>query len=312
MSVLQARGMRTAAPQQRSSAAVRPQRARCTPFVAAQARRGSSGPNGRQQPQPEQQEQQQQPGRRAALLSAAAGLAGAALLPLAPAPAARAAAAAAASAAPEGLKAFEDKILAYRFNYPVATASGQPLSLVLTRPPEKYSSAAPLSADARQRIVSELFDLRRYVTVSLTVGPASGVLKDAPQDGWTAKDVALTVLIDRSTARLSTGQRTALNDVEFSRMEERDGQRFYVYEHRSQGSATSYDRSMTTFRHALAVTTVRAGMDGSPYLYTLNLSCPESLWEDLSPRFLESVQSFRLLPPTRDYIPPDKDPWKFF
>jgi hypothetical protein len=61
----------------------------------------------------------------------------------------------------------------------------------------QYSSAAPLSADARQRIVSELVDLRRFVTASVTVGPASGVLRDVPQEQWRAKDVALTVLIDR-------------------------------------------------------------------------------------------------------------------
>lgn len=41
------------------------------------------------------------------------------------------------------------------------------------------------------------FSLIRYVTVSMTVGPASGVLKDQPQDTWRAKDVALTVLNDR-------------------------------------------------------------------------------------------------------------------
>lgn len=46
----------------------------------------------------------------------------------------------------------------------------------------------------------------RFVTVSMTVGPASGALKDKPQDSWTAKDVALTVLIDRCGAGLqSTG-----------------------------------------------------------------------------------------------------------
>jgi len=61
----------------------------------------------------------------------------------------------------------------------------------------QYSSAAPLTADARQRIVSEVFDLRRFVTVSMTVGPASGVLKGVPQEGWKPRDVALTVLIDR-------------------------------------------------------------------------------------------------------------------
>jgi hypothetical protein len=61
----------------------------------------------------------------------------------------------------------------------------------------QYSSAAPLTADARQRIVGEVFDLRRFVTVSMTVGPASGVLKELPEESWKARDVALTVLIDR-------------------------------------------------------------------------------------------------------------------
>lgn len=64
-------------------------------------------------------------------------------------------------------------------------------------PPVQYSSAAPLTADARQRIVSEVFDLRRFVTVSMTVGPASGVLKEQPEESWKPRDVALTVLIDR-------------------------------------------------------------------------------------------------------------------
>lgn len=72
-----------------------------------------------------------------------------------------------------------------------------PLPTMPTSTVSQYSSAAPLTADARQRIVSEVFDLRRFVTVSMTVGPASGVLKGVPQDDWKAKDVALTVLIDR-------------------------------------------------------------------------------------------------------------------
>lgn len=110
----------------------------------------------------------------------------------------------------------------------------------------------------------------------MTVGPASGVLKDKPQAEWTAREVALTVLIDRSTARLSSGQRTALNDVEDARTEDRGAAgKVYVFEHLSQGSPTAADRSQETFRHALAATAVRPGMDGTPYLYTLNLSCPE-------------------------------------
>lgn len=38
----------------------------------------------------------------------------------------------------------------------------------------------------------------------------------------------------RSTARLSSGQRTALNDIEEVHKEERDGKTFFVYEHTSQ------------------------------------------------------------------------------
>jgi hypothetical protein len=42
-----------------------------------------------------------------------------------------------------------------------------------------------------------------------------------------------------------------------------------------QGSPTSYARERETYRHALAATAVRPGLDGTPYLYTLNLSCPQ-------------------------------------
>eukprot|EP00878_Enallax_costatus_P039961 GHUV01045909.1.p1 GENE.GHUV01045909.1~~GHUV01045909.1.p1 ORF type:complete len:346 (+),score=74.22 GHUV01045909.1:367-1404(+) len=220
-----------------------------------------------------------------------------------------AAAPADAADAQTGFKALEDATLAYKFMYPTQTASGQPVNLVLTRPPEKYSSAAPLSADARQRICSELFDLKRFVTVSMTVGPASGVLRDKPQEQWTPREVALTVLVDRSTARLSSGQRTALNDVEESHKEERDGQVYYVYEHTSQGSPTISSLKPETYRHALAVTTTRPGLDGAPYLYTLNVSCPQSLWDDLAGPFKTAVDSFQLVPTTRSYIAPDQNPW---
>ena len=33
--------------------------------------------------------------------------------------------------------------------------------------------------------------------------------------------------------------------------------------------------SRETYRHALAVTAMRPGLDGKPYLYTLNLACSE-------------------------------------
>lgn len=68
----------------------------------------------------------------------------------------------------------------------------------------------------------------------MSVGPASGVLKGAPVDSWKGYDVAETVLIDRSTARLTTGQRTSLNDVEGVTKDTRDGLAYWVYEHVSQ------------------------------------------------------------------------------
>lgn len=51
--------------------------------------------------------------------------------------------------------------------------------------------------------MGELFDLRKFVTASVTVGPASGVLKDLPQQEWRPREVALTVLVDRCAGRLS-------------------------------------------------------------------------------------------------------------
>eukprot|EP00882_Tetradesmus_deserticola_P013060 GHRQ01013852.1.p1 GENE.GHRQ01013852.1~~GHRQ01013852.1.p1 ORF type:complete len:310 (+),score=111.44 GHRQ01013852.1:555-1484(+) len=253
--------------------------------------------------------------RRQALLAAAGAAlvpSAASLLPQLAAAQPAAASAAVAEAAPPGFKALYDPTLAYKFMYPVQGASGQQLTMTLTRPPEKYSSAAPLSADARQRIVGELFDLRKFVTASVTVGPASGVLKDLPQAEWRPREVALTVLVDRSTARLSSGQRTALNDVVQAHTEDRNGQTYYLYEHTSQGSPTVANPKAETYRHALAVTTTRPGLDGQPYLYTLNMSCPQSMWADMADGFKAAVDSFVLLAPTNAYTAPDKNPWLFF
>ena len=94
-------------------------------------------------------------------------------------------------------KTLQDDTLAYRFSYPITTASGKPLKMLMVRSPEKYSSAAPLSPDARQRIVSELLDFKSYVTCSMTVGPASGVLARQSPTDWKPEEVALTILIDR-------------------------------------------------------------------------------------------------------------------
>lgn len=45
-------------------------------------------------------------------------------------------------------------------------------------------------------------------------------------------------------------------------------------------------------RAPLLPTAVRLGLDGSPYLYTLNMSCPQELWGDLQAAFQRGVDSF--------------------
>ena len=62
----------------------------------------------------------------------------------------------------------KDDILAYEFQYPTRVGERQ-LPIIPSRKPERYSSAAPLSADARQRIVSELVSFQDRVTISVTV-----------------------------------------------------------------------------------------------------------------------------------------------
>ncbi|KAK9842313.1 hypothetical protein WJX81_006041 [Elliptochloris bilobata] len=204
-----------------------------------------------------------------------------------------------------------DGLLAYEFQYPTALR-GQPLPIIQSRRPERYSSAAPLTADARQRIVAELVDFRDNVTISVSVGPASGTLKGRGMDEWTPKQVADTVLIDRSTARVSSGQRVSLHQIESAMAESRNGQPYFVYEHIAQGSPSIRSADRENYRRAWSVTATRPGLNGTPYLYTLTLSCPDEQWGAFGEGFRHSQASFRLTPPTQDYVPPDKDPWRFF
>ena len=54
----------------------------------------------------------------------------------------------------------------------MTTASGRKLPVIISRKPERYSSAAPMTADARQRIVTELVDFPDGITISVSVRPA--------------------------------------------------------------------------------------------------------------------------------------------
>lgn len=83
----------------------------------------------------------------------------------------------------------EDVLLAYKFSYPVFRKSGKPVPIIFSRRPERYSSAAPLTADARQRIVCRCepqiinflvhVDLSRRWCSMLNLGAASAVRSGA-------------------------------------------------------------------------------------------------------------------------------------
>ncbi len=66
------------------------------------------------------------------------------------------------------------------------------------------------------------------------MGPPSGVLKGVSPTDWKPKDVANTVLVDKSTARVTSGQRISLSSIESVTAQQRDGLTYYVYEHVSQ------------------------------------------------------------------------------
>lgn len=65
-------------------------------------------------------------------------------------------------------KSLTDGFLAYTFEYP-ATINGKPTNIIFSRKPERYSSAAPLTPDARQRIVAELVSFPDGITISVSV-----------------------------------------------------------------------------------------------------------------------------------------------
>ena len=222
--------------------------------------------------------------------------------------AAEAARPAVVAASSEAYATLRDETLAYEFTYPTSTSDARQLSWVKTREPVKYSAAAPLSADARQRIVCELANFRGPLTMSLTVGPPPPVLElVGERSSWTARQVAVALLADRSTGRISSGQRVSLASLESLREAQVDGSRYLYVETVAQGSPSFVDPQATTYRHSLGVIAEREG-----YFYTLMASCPERLWPEVEPLFRSAVASFRLLPPTAAYRAPDTPALQFW
>lgn len=202
-----------------------------------------------------------------------------------------------------------DEINGYTFSYPLNVPKRQyKLKWIQSRKPERYSSAAPLSADARQRIVSERLDIKDNLVISVSIGPPNNrFLTSKDKNTWDAKDVAESVLSDKSTARVTTGERVTEKSVINVHSDKVDGEPYWYYEYIAQKSPTTSVQQSDVFRHSLAVTVEREG-----YLYSLNASALSPSWNTMEPLLRETISSFRLTPPTQNYVPPYKDPWRIW
>jgi len=174
----------------------------------------------------------------------------------------------------------QDPILSYHYKYPTA-AGDMKLSLTTSRKPEKYSSAAPLSSNFRHRIVNQMLDYQNVVVYAMYVCPAIGILKRFPPSDWTSQQVADTILLDRLNAKsIEEGRRYLEENVEGGlKYQDEDGTFYFQYEHLEPGKIVRAAQSEG--RHNLAVTAARPGQDGSLYLFSLNMGCPEPLWDEL-------------------------------
>lgn len=202
-----------------------------------------------------------------------------------------------------------DDINAYSYLCPVELPSKKFIfKWVESRKPERYSSAAPLSPDARLRIVSERVDIIDNLIISVSIGPPNAqFLKSKEKSTWSAKDVADSVLSDKSALRITSSQRMAESSVLDAHMNEIDGEPYWYYEYVVRKSPTKSAQEPNNFRHYVASTAERDG-----YLYSLNASTLNKQWKIMGPVLQKTVASFRLMPPTDNYVPPFKDPWRFW
>ena len=211
-------------------------------------------------------------------------------------------------AAPASTLLLRDETLAYTFQVPTATPEGRDLAWTTTREPCRYASAAPLAADARQRIVCELVCFKGPLTASVTVGPAPPVLELlGPQETWTPRQIVSALLADRSTGRVSTGQRVSLANLETVSKVDIDGKAYIVFEAQAQGSPNTVDNKKETYRRQLGVLGQR-----DSFFYMFLLTAPERLWDEVEPLFIASRASFRLLDPTDAYRSPDTPAVQFW
>ena len=108
------------------------------------------------------------------------------------------------------LTGLEQPVMAYEFSYPTETTEAAAIKWVPSRVRDTYSSAEPMSPDARQRIVYELISFKGPMTCTVTVGPTPPKLVGKDPKEWKPKQVADAVLSDRATGRIATGQKVSL------------------------------------------------------------------------------------------------------
>ncbi|TXG62079.1 hypothetical protein EZV62_013442 [Acer yangbiense] len=215
------------------------------------------------------------------------------------------------SLAEEDLKmaSFVDEINAYSYMYPAELPSKKFLfKWVESRKPERYSSAAPLSPNARLRIVSERVDFLDNLIISVSIGPPNfDLIKSKDKSTWSAKDVADSVLSDKSALRVTSSQRMDESSVLDAHTSEIDGEPYWYCEYLVRKSPTNLAQEPNLYRHYVASTVERDG-----YFYSVNASTLGKQWNKMGPFLEKTVSSFRLLPPTENYVPPYKDPWRFW
>ncbi|MBA0867503.1 hypothetical protein Goshw_000563, partial [Gossypium schwendimanii] len=152
-----------------------------------------------------------------------------------------------------------DEINAYTYSYPVELPSKKFLfKWVESRKPERYSSAAPLSPDARLRIVSERVDIVDNLIISVSIGPPNvQFLKSKDKKTWAAKDVADSVLSDKSALRVTSSQRMSESSVLDAHASEIDGELYWYYEYLVRKSPTKSAQEANLYRHYVASTAER-------------------------------------------------------
>ncbi|KAK4490936.1 hypothetical protein RD792_001656 [Penstemon davidsonii] len=202
-----------------------------------------------------------------------------------------------------------DETNAYSYLYPTELPFDKfVFKWVESRKSERYSSAAPLSPDARLRIVSERVDFMDNLIVSVTIGPPNSLfLKSKDKSTWSAKDVADSVLADKSALRVTSTQRMDESSVLDAHSSTVDGEPYWYYEYLVRKSPTKNAQESNLYRHFVTSTAERDG-----YLYSLNASTLSKQWDKMGPFLEKTVASFRLLPPTENYVPPYQDPWRFW